>query len=391
MSQIIFKNNAQSSLAGGISPTATSAQLQAGTGVLFAQPTPGQFFVGTFVDAATGLSNEIIHVTQVVGDTISMVRAQEGTAARSWEPGDAFSELWTAGQAGAMLQQGDEQSGASTFGIDTGVANAYSTTLTPALTVLTMGETLRFKAANSNTGPSTINFGTGAAPLVNAQGLPLSGGEIIAGYVYECYWNGANFNLAMPSLVNIPTGLLTPYAGGSVPTGWLACIGQAVGRTVYPALFAVIGTVYGGGDGTTTFNLPDTRGRVVAGLDGGQNRLTNATMTPNGNTLGATGGQQTEAASVSVSGTVSVGGGTSGSLSVNVSGTSSGPSAPFQSIVDGTGSGVASSGHTHNENLGGGTSGSLSVSANGGNSMSGATAAVTNVQPTLIASYMIKT
>jgi microcystin-dependent protein len=75
------------------------------------------------------------------------------------------------------------------------------------------------------------------------------------------------------------------------------CYGQAVSRTTYAALFAIIGTTFGAGDGSTTFNLPDMRGRVAAGKDnmGGvaANRLTTAAGGVDGATLGSTGGTQT--------------------------------------------------------------------------------------------------
>lgn len=54
-------------------------------------------------------------------------------------------------------------------------------------------------------------------------------------------------------------GSVTMYAGSSAPTGWLLCNGQAVSRTTYSALFSAIGTVWGVGDGSTTFNVPDMR------------------------------------------------------------------------------------------------------------------------------------
>ena len=59
----------------------------------------------------------------------------------------------------------------------------------------------------------------------------------------------------------MPTGVVLPYAGTSAPTGWLACDGTAISRTTYASLFAAISTSYGVGDGSTTFNLPDLRGR----------------------------------------------------------------------------------------------------------------------------------
>lgn len=64
-----------------------------------------------------------------------------------------------------------------------------------------------------------------------------------------------------------PPGAITAFAASSPPTGWLTCDGTAVSRTSYAALFAVIGTTWGIGDGSTTFNLPDLRGQFLRGFD----------------------------------------------------------------------------------------------------------------------------
>lgn len=91
-------------------------------------------------------------------------------------------------------------------------------------------------------------------------------------------------------------GTVKNFAGSTAPNGWLLAYGQAVSRTTYAALFAAIGTTYGTGDGSTTFNLPDVRGRTEFGKDdmGGSaaNRITNAVAGFHGETLGATGGAQ---------------------------------------------------------------------------------------------------
>lgn len=58
----------------------------------------------------------------------------------------------------------------------------------------------------------------------------------------------------------VPVGATKPFSGSTVPTNFLLCDGSAVSRTTYASLFAVIGTIYGSGDGSTTFNLPDLRG-----------------------------------------------------------------------------------------------------------------------------------
>jgi len=81
---------------------------------------------------------------------------------------------------------------------------------------------------------------------------------------------------ASPSLVaggtlyaDSPIGTILPYGGASAPSGWFLCDGTAVSRTTYSELFAVIGTAFGSGDGSTTFNLPDMREVVPVGI--GQN------------------------------------------------------------------------------------------------------------------------
>lgn len=67
--------------------------------------------------------------------------------------------------------------------------------------------------------------------------------------------------------LNIPSGLVMAWPTETAPTGWLECNGAAVSRTTYSALFAIIGEIYGNGDGSTTFNLPDYRGRFLRGWD----------------------------------------------------------------------------------------------------------------------------
>jgi microcystin-dependent protein len=64
----------------------------------------------------------------------------------------------------------------------------------------------------------------------------------------------------------IPLGSVVPYLGTTAPTNWLFCFGQQIDRTIYAALFAIIGTTYGIGNGSTTFNLPDMRNVSVVGL-----------------------------------------------------------------------------------------------------------------------------
>ena len=82
----------------------------------------------------------------------------------------------------------------------------------------------------------------------------------------------------------LPVGCIVPFTSDTVPENWLLCDGSAVSRTEYALLFSVIGTTYGVGDGSTTFNLPDLRGRVAVGKDGTQTEFDN---------LGEKGGEKT--------------------------------------------------------------------------------------------------
>lgn len=81
-----------------------------------------------------------------------------------------------------------------------------------------------------------------------------------------------------PSGGGTPIGAIFPYAAATAPSRYLLCDGAAVSRTTYEGLFAVIGTYYGAGDGSTTFNIPDLRSRTVVGTGDGGANLTNRTL-----------------------------------------------------------------------------------------------------------------
>ena len=101
-----------------------------------------------------------------------------------------------------------------------------------------------------------------------------------------------NFNGSdLTGIEGIPTATIVPWSNASVPTGFLECNGAAVSRSTYSALFAIVGTTYGAGDGSSTFNTPDLQDNVPVGKSnnkalastGGAN-----TVTSTGNVAGST-------------------------------------------------------------------------------------------------------
>ena len=109
--------------------------------------------------------------------------------------------------------------------------------------------------------------------------------------VMTVIWEGAGWYAEVPVHIpnipaGLPTGALVDFAGQSAPNGFLPCDGRKVSRAIYAALYAVIGTLYGAGDGSTTFTLPDFRRRVAVG-SGGTGTTTLASA------VGSTGGAET--------------------------------------------------------------------------------------------------
>tara|TARA_R100000655_G_scaffold40184_2_gene75824 strand:+ start:80 stop:1498 length:1419 start_codon:yes stop_codon:yes gene_type:complete len=178
----------------------------------------------------------------------------------------------------------------------------------------------------------------------------------------------------------MPAGSVIPYAGTSAPTGFLLCDGSAVSRSTYAALFGVIGETYGAGDGSSTFALPDLRGRIVAGKDdmGGSaaSKLTNQSGGVDGDALGAKGGSETQAlveANLPAH---------THTFSDTDSHTVSFPRT-FISGAANNSVNVDGSGQRHD-------GGTLTVSISGTTSSTGSDSAHNNVQPTIILNYIIR-
>ena len=109
-------------------------------------------------------------------------------------------------------------------------------------------------------------------------------------------WNAVDPVVDLTSLAQdvmrrlIPVGSIIAFGGVSPPDGWRFCDGSAVNRLEFNTLFDVIQTAYGAGNGTSTFNLPDLRGRVTVGVDGAAGRLTPGAPLSHADLLGQVGG-----------------------------------------------------------------------------------------------------
>lgn len=197
MSNLLFANDAVSTVASPINSAVLSVTVASATS--FPVPGANEYFVATFLDAATNLIKEIVHVTAVVGNVLSIVRAQEGTTAKSWNTGDVLSNFWTAGSCQAMLQQSQQQSQAANYAVDTGAVNAMVITLSPAPTALSaiLGTPIRVKVNLSNTSTSiTLNpNGLGATTVRLPDGTLPGVGFLINGSTWEFLWNGFFFQI----------------------------------------------------------------------------------------------------------------------------------------------------------------------------------------------------
>ena len=110
---------------------------------------------------------------------------------------------------------------------------------------------------NTSGGGVTLDSTTSSNETLS---LPTGGGTLLT-------TTGSGAGLT--GIVSIPTGSEITWATATLPTGWLEENGAAISRSTYSALFAVIGTEYGVGDGSSTFNLPDARGEFIRGWDHG--------------------------------------------------------------------------------------------------------------------------
>lgn len=168
--------------------------------------------------------------------------------------------------------------------------------------------------------------GLGLKTIRSASGVDIPAGTLIQGTPYTVTYNNADGVFYLHGFYGspylIPLAASIEFWDDTAPNSSFAFpFGQAISRTVYSALFNLIATTFGAGDGSTTFNLPDVRGRVTAcpdnmgGSDSG--RLSGSGITSSRNSLGGTGGEGTHTLSASEIPSIT----SSGSGTANVSGT----------------------------------------------------------------------
>jgi len=184
---------------------------------------------------------------------------------------------------------------------------AITVTLPTTLTADDAGWDITVQKTDSST--NAVVFEPGTEQINGLDNVRISSQWTAA----RIYWTGDTWRAfysfgyvsdvdPLQSLINrvIPAGLaMFDFAETKPTTGWEYSYGQLLSRTTFPALFARYGTYYGAGDGSTTFEVPDVRGRVIAGKDNmgtvSANRLTGHDGGVNGDNLGGTGGSESHA------------------------------------------------------------------------------------------------
>jgi len=203
-------------------------------------------------------------------------------------------------------------------------------------------------------------------------------------------------------------GAIKPWTKTTAPAGYVLCDGAAISRTDYADLFTVISTTYGAGNGSTTFNVPDLKGKLPQGYEsgnyamagtGGANTVTVAVT--NNQAVSAVTSTATSTQSVTVTGNIDNTSVTEAQLAShshtslsgdnyasNIQGT---PGTRVTSLTGNTGNAGSGTGHNHSHNLSGTLTGAVSVTNSGGALSGTVTAAGTNsFSPYVVVNYIIK-
>jgi microcystin-dependent protein len=312
-------------------------------------------------------------------------------SAVNWAEGMAPSAVNDSARAtmASVAKYRDDLNGSITTA---GTSTAYTVTSNQGL-ALTAGYMVAFVPHATNDATVTLNVDTlGAKPLRSAPGVELSAGVIVEGTPYAATYYTTNSGewilhgfFANPYIV--PIGMMAPYVGTTAPnSNFVFPYGQAISRTTYSALFAITSTTFGTGDGSTTFNVPDIRGRAIFGKDdmGGTaaSRITTAGSSVDGTAVGASGGAQSvtvaQANLPNVNFTVSISSG-QGSHSHSIAMQGSGGAPGLIGLGDGNGA------------SGGTTTGTSTLPALSGTAASGGSGtAIKSLPPAIIMPYVLR-
>ncbi|WP_315751231.1 MULTISPECIES: phage tail protein [unclassified Bradyrhizobium] len=220
----------------------------------------------------------------------------------NWSEGQVPSSINDSARAmmAATAKYRDDISGAT---VTSGTSTAYTLVSYQQFDTLVHlnGQMIAFTPHTTNGATVTLNVDSlGAKPLRSAPNAELLAGTILQGTPYLAVYNQTDGVFYLHGFYgnpyNIPLAAGLDFWGSTAPNSSFAFpYGQAISRATYAALFALVGTTYGGGDGSTTFNLPDLRGRVTARPDnmGGTtaNRLVNGSLAGLRHSLGGAGGE----------------------------------------------------------------------------------------------------
>ena len=218
-------------------------------------------------------------------------------ASVNWAEGMPPSAVNDSGRAmmAAAAKYRDDLSGVI---VTAGTATAYTVSSYQVFDTLAHldGKVIAFTPHVTNDAGPTLNVdGLGAKPLRAAHGADLQSNVLLSGTPYVALYNNANAEFVLQGMTANPYGI--PLAGGldywadTTPgSAYAFPTGQAISRTAYAALFNLVGTKFGTGDGSTTFNLPDKTGRASVMIEGTATRLTSNYFGGDSTKIGATGG-----------------------------------------------------------------------------------------------------